>query len=68
MHLQCVCLWLWATVFVRVLVCGERLIAPAAVLLSSTMRRMIKGPGGQPIGFAVITFKRWNNWLKAGGR
>lgn len=61
---QWVCLWLWASVFV----CGERLVAPAAVLLSSTMRRMIKGPGGQPIGFAVITFKRWNNWLRAGGR
>lgn len=45
--------------FVRVLVCGERLVAPAAVLLSSSLRRIIKGPGGQPIGFAVITFPRW---------
>ncbi len=38
----------------------ETLIAPAGVLLGSSIGWIIKGPGGQPIGSAVITVPRWN--------
>lgn len=41
--------------FVRAEVLG----VPAAVLFSSSIRRIIKGPGRQPIESAVIALPRW---------
>ena len=38
---------------------GGSLVAPAAVLLHTSIGWIIKGPRAQPIGSAVITVPRW---------